>query len=80
MTRGNSVLCAPDSSDSPTASASSCMVVSAICSGVWWRPGVDHLEPVVAQRPGDRLRASIVAVEAGFGHDDSIGPFHGGAY
>ena len=44
------------------------------------QPGVDHLEAVVAQRPGDGLGAPVVTVEAGLGHDDSIGAFHGGAY
>ena len=71
-------MCAPDSTDSPTASASSWSAVSATCSGVWNRPGVDHLEPGVPEGPGDHLDAPIVAVEAGLGHDDSIGPLHGG--
>ena len=33
-----SVMCAPESTDSPTRSASSWIAVSTICSGVWWRP------------------------------------------
>ena len=33
--RGTSVMCAPDRIDRPTASASSWMTVSTICSGVW---------------------------------------------
>jgi hypothetical protein len=37
-TFGNSVMCAPEWQDRPTASASSWIVVSAICSGVWCRP------------------------------------------
>src|SRR5581483_2794668 len=36
--RGTSVMCAPDRMETPTASASSWMTVSTICSGVWWRP------------------------------------------
>ena len=35
---GNSVMWAPDRMDRPTASASSWITVSAICSGVWCRP------------------------------------------
>ena len=38
MTRGTSVMCAPDRIDSPTASASSWITVSTICSGVWCKP------------------------------------------
>ncbi len=34
----NSVMCAPESTDRPTASASSAMAASTICSGVWCRP------------------------------------------
>ena len=37
-TRGTSVMWAPERIESPTASASSWITVSAICSGVWWRP------------------------------------------
>ena len=40
--------------------------------------GVDHLEPVVAQRPGDGLRAAVVAVETGLGNHDAIGALHEG--
>src|SRR5262249_10193319 len=36
--RGTSVMCAPDRIEMPTASASSWIAVSTICSGVWWRP------------------------------------------
>ena len=36
--RGNNVRWAPESSERPTASTSSCSAVSAICSGVWCRP------------------------------------------
>ena len=36
--RGTSVMWAPERIDSPTASASSWMTVSTICSGVWCRP------------------------------------------
>ena len=36
--RANRVMCAPERTDSPTASASSCTTVSTICSGVWCRP------------------------------------------
>ena len=38
ITLANSVMCAPDSTERPTASASSWMAVSTICSGVWCRP------------------------------------------
>ena len=38
--------------------------------------GVDHLEPVVAQCPGDGLRPAIVTIETGFGDDDAIGALH----
>ena len=38
MIRGTSVMCAPDRIDSPTASASSWITVSTICSGVWCSP------------------------------------------
>src|SRR5207248_10830356 len=38
---------------------------------------VDDLEPGIAQRPGDHLRAPVVAVEAGFGDDDAVAPLHG---
>ena len=38
---------------------------------------VDHLEPGVAQCPGDDLGATIVAVEAGLGDDDAVAPLHG---
>jgi hypothetical protein len=37
-TRGSRVMWAPERIDRPTASASSWMVVSTICSGVWCRP------------------------------------------
>src|SRR5262249_42174991 len=36
--RGTSVMCAPERIEMPTASASSWIAVSTICSGVWWRP------------------------------------------
>ena len=36
--RGTSVMCAPERIEMPTASASSWITVSTICSGVWWRP------------------------------------------
>ena len=42
------------------------------------QPGVDHLEARVTQGAGDHFDAPVVAVEAGFGHDDSIGTLHGG--
>ena len=71
-------MCAPESSDRPTASASSCRTVSAICSGRLVQPGVDDLEPAVAQRPGDDLGAPIVTVEAGLRDDDSVPALHAG--
>ncbi len=42
--------------------------------------GVDDLEAGVAQGAGDHLGAAVVPVETGFGHDHSIGSFHGGRY
>ena len=36
--RGTSVMCAPERIEIPTASASSWIAVSTICSGVWWSP------------------------------------------
>ena len=38
MTRANSVMWAPESTDRPMASASSWIAVSTICSGVWCSP------------------------------------------
>ena len=76
MTRGKSVRWAPDSSDSPTPSASSWRTVSAICSGVWCKPGVDDLEPVIAKRSRDGLGTAVVAIKAGLRDDDSVGAFH----
>ena len=38
MTRANSVMCAPDRMESPTASTSSWMAAATICSGVWCSP------------------------------------------
>ena len=38
---------------------------------------VDDLEARVAQRPGDHLRAPVVAVEARFADDDAVGAVHG---
>ena len=35
------------------------------------QPGINHLEAGVAQRAGDNLGATIVAVEAWFRDDDS---------
>ena len=37
---------------------------------------VDDLEPRVAQRPSDDLRAPVVSVEAGLGDDDPIAAIH----
>ena len=37
-TRANWVMCAPDSTDSPIASASSWSAAATICSGVWCSP------------------------------------------
>jgi hypothetical protein len=38
MTRANSVMCAPDRIESPTASTSSWIAAATICSGVWCSP------------------------------------------
>ena len=40
--------------------------------------GVDDLEARVPQRPCDDLGPTVVAVEAGLGHNHSIGALHGG--
>ena len=40
------------------------------------QPGVDDLETVVAQRSGDGLRSTIVAIEARLRDDDSIRALH----
>ena len=65
---------APDSIDSPIASTSSSTAAAATVSGVWNKPGVDHLVAGVAQDPGDDLDAAVVAVEADLGDQD---PFTG---
>ena len=49
------------------ASTSSSTAAAATVSGVWNRPGVDHLEAGVAQDAGDDLDAAVVAVEADLG-------------
>ena len=77
MTRRNSVMCAPDSTDSPTASASSWMAVSTICSGRLVQAGVDDLHAGVAQGPGHHLRPAVVAVQAGLGDHDPYPRSHG---
>src|SRR5439155_8663004 len=41
--------------------------------------GVDHLEAGVTQRPRDHLGPTVVTVEPGFGHDDSVAAIHGTA-
>ena len=71
MTAGKSVLCAPLMIERPTPSTSSWTAALAIISGVWWRPGVDHLEPRVAQGARDDLRAAVVTVESGLGNQDA---------
>ncbi len=38
--------------------------------------GVDDLETVVAQGPGDGLGATVVAIETGFRHDDAVRALH----
>jgi hypothetical protein len=38
--------------------------------------GVDHLEAGISQCASDDLGASIMAVETGFGHDNSVATFH----
>ena len=63
---------APDSIDSPMASTSSSTAAAATVSGVWNKPGVDHLEPGVAQDAGHHLHAPVVAVEAHLGHEDAL--------
>ena len=70
-------MCAPESSDSPTASASSCSDGLGHLLRRLEQAGVDDLEAGVAQRPGDDLGAPVVAVEAGLGHDDPVRQFGG---
>ena len=69
-------MCAPDRSDSPTASASSCSAGLGDLLGRLVQAGVDDLEAGVAQGPGDDLGAPVVAVETGLGDDDSIAALH----
>ena len=64
-------MCAPDRIERPTTSTSSCSAASAIISGRLAQPGVDDLEPLVAQAAGEDLRAAVVAVEAGLGDEDA---------
>ena len=61
---------APDSIDNPMASTSSSTAAAATVSGVWNKPGVDHLEPGVAEDPGDDLDPAVVAVEADLGDEN----------
>ena len=70
-------MCAPERIEMPTASASSWIAVSTICSGVSVEPGVDDLHPGVAKRAGDDLGAAIVPIEARLGDDDADLPCHG---
>ena len=70
MTRRKRVMCAPESTDSPIASASSWIAVSTICSGRLVQPGVDDLHAGVAQRAGDHLGTPVMAVQPGLGHHD----------
>ena len=63
-----SPMCAPERIERPTRSTSSCNATEAMASGFCRMPGVDHLEPGVAQRPGDELRAPVVPVEARLRH------------
>ena len=72
-TRANRVRCAPESTESPTASASSASAVATICSGRLVQPGVDDLHARVAQGAGDDLGAAVVPVEPGLGHHDAAG-------
>ena len=69
---------APESSDRPTASASSWSDGLGDLLGRLVQTGVDDLEAGVAQRPGDDLGPPVVTVEAGLGDDDSVRPVHGG--
>jgi hypothetical protein len=42
--------------------------------------GVDDLESGVPKGAGDDLGTTIMPVQAGLGHDDSVRAFHGGRY
>ena len=44
--------------------------------GCLMKTGVDHLETVIAKRPGDRLGAAVVPVEPGLGDDNTVRPLH----
>ena len=69
-------MCAPESSERPTASASSCRVGLDHLLRRLVQAGVDDLEPGVAQRPRDHLGSSIVTIEARLRDDDSIPTLH----
>ena len=58
-------MCAPERIEIPTASASSWIAVSTICSGRLVEARVDDLHARVAERARDDLRAAVVPVEAG---------------
>ena len=78
--RGTSVMCAPERIEIPTASASSWIAVSTICSGRLVQAGVDDLHAGVAQRAGDDLGAAVVTVEAGLRDHDTNLSRHFGQY
>ena len=71
MTRANSVMWAPDRTDSPTQSASSWIGGLDDLLRRLVQAGVDDLHAGVAQRAGDDLGAAVVPVEAGLGDDDA---------
>ena len=69
VTRGTSVMCAPDRIDRPDD-------VDVLLErgrrdhlGRLAKPGVDDLEALVAQAPGEHLGAAVVAVEPGLGDE-----------
>ena len=71
ITRGQMCMCAPDRIDSPIASASSWQRRRHDLLRGLPQPGVDHFHARVAQRAGDHLGATIVAVEPRLRDDDS---------
>jgi len=66
-------MCAPDSTDRPIASASSCNATATICSGVWCSPVKMTSAPALRRAHATTFAPPVVAVEARFGdhHPDT---------
>ena len=69
VTRGTSVMCAPDRIDRPDDVDVLLERRRGDHLGRLAEPGVDDLEALVAQSPGEHLGAAVVAVEAGLGDE-----------